>query len=139
MKTLKEIVAGIWVGMMTGVYILFLFICIIVFSLIIFFKKILTWKWVGGTLFSNMKKQRKPGSGRKKGSYSFCNVSLKSMNELFGEKMQIKVSRKWAVEVGLVESDVAAVPENTKAKVNVKVTKFEDDEKVNLEVKETEW
>jgi hypothetical protein len=86
-----------------------------------------------------MKKQRKPGSGRKKGSYSFCNVSLKSMNELFGEKMQIKVSRKWAVEVGLVESDVAAVPENTKAKVNVKVTKFEDDEKVNLEVKETEW
>jgi len=61
------------------------------------------------------------------------------MNELFGEKMQIKVSRKWAVEVGLVESDVAAVPENTKAKVNVKVTKFEDDEKVNLEVKETEW
>ena len=86
-----------------------------------------------------MKKQRKPGSGRKKGSYSFCNVSLKSMNELFGEKMQIKVSRKWAVEVGLVDSDVTSVPENSKAKVNVKVTKFEDDEKVNLEVKETEW
>ena len=86
-----------------------------------------------------MKKQRKPGSGRKKGSYSFCNVSLKSMNELFGEKMKIKVSRKWAVEVGLVNSDVLSVPENSKAKVNLKVTEFEDDEKVNLEVKETEW
>jgi hypothetical protein len=86
-----------------------------------------------------MKKQRKPGSGRKKGSYSFCNVSLKSMNELFGEKMKIKVSRKWAVEVGLVSSDVPAVPENSKTKVNLKVTEFEDDEKVNLEVKETEW
>jgi len=86
-----------------------------------------------------MKKQRKPGSGRKKGSYSFCNVSLKSMNELFGEKMKIKVSRKWAVEVGLVGSDVLSVPENSKAKVNLKVTEFEDDEKVNLEVKETEW
>ena len=86
-----------------------------------------------------MKKQRKPGSGRKKGSYSFCNVTLKSMNELFGEKMKIKVSRKWAVEVGLVNSDVLSVPENSKAKVNLKVTEFEDDEKVNLEVKETEW
>ena len=86
-----------------------------------------------------MKKQRKPGSGRKKGSYSFCNVSLKSMNELFGEKMKIKVSRKWAVEVGLVNSDVMSVPENSKAKVNIKVTKFEDDDKTNLEVKETEW
>jgi hypothetical protein len=86
-----------------------------------------------------MKKTRKPGSGRKKGSYSFCNVPLKAMNELFGEKMNIKVSRKWAVEVGLVDSDVMSVPENSKAKVNLKVTEFEDDEKVNLEVKETEW
>jgi hypothetical protein len=86
-----------------------------------------------------MKKQRKPGSGRKKGSYSFCNVSLKSMNELFGEKMKIKVSRKWAVEVGLVGSDAPAVPENSKAKVNVRVTQFEEDDKTNVEVKETKW
>ena len=86
-----------------------------------------------------MKKQRKPGSGRKKGSYSFCNVSLKSMNELFGEKMKIKVSRKWAVEVGLVGADATAVSENSKAKVNVKVTQFEEDDKTNVEVKETEW
>ena len=53
--------------------------------------------------------------------------------------MNIKVSRKWAVEVGLVDADVAAVSENSKTKVNLKVTEFEDDEKVNLEVKETEW
>jgi hypothetical protein len=71
-----------------------------------------------------MKKTRKPGSGRKKGSYSFCNVTLKDMNELFGEKMNIKVSRKWAVEVGLVNSDVLSVPEGSKT---------------NLELKETEW
>jgi len=87
-----------------------------------------------------MKKTRKPGSGRKKGSYSFCNVTLKSMNELFGEKMKIKVSRKWAVEVGLVNSDVLSVPENSKLRTNIKVTKFdEDDNGVNVEVKETEW
>ena len=86
-----------------------------------------------------MKKTRKPGSGRKKGSYSFCNVSLEAMNDLFGPKMNIKVSRKWAVEVGLVDSDVAAVPENSKAKVNVKVTDFEDEDKTKVEVKETEW
>ena len=61
------------------------------------------------------------------------------MNDLFGPKMNIKVSRKWAVEVGLVDSDVAAVPENSKAKVNVKVTDFEDEDKTKVEVKETEW
>tara|TARA_B100000029_G_scaffold463526_1_gene496905 strand:+ start:651 stop:911 length:261 start_codon:yes stop_codon:yes gene_type:complete len=86
-----------------------------------------------------MKKTRKPGSGRKKGSYSFCNVSLEAMNDLFGPKMNIKVSRKWAVEVGLVESDVQGVPENTKNKVSVKVTDFEDEDKTKVEVKETEW
>lgn len=89
-----------------------------------------------------MKKARKPGSGRKKGSYSFCNVSLEAMNDLFGPKMNIKVSRKWAVEVGLVESDVQGVPDNTKAKVNVKVTDFskeEEDDKTQVEIKETEW
>lgn len=62
------------------------------------------------------------------------------MNELFGEKMNIKVSRKWAVEVGLVNSDVLSVPEGSKTKVNVKVTKFDDGEnETNLELKETEW
>ena len=54
--------------------------------------------------------------------------------------MKIKVSRKWAVEVGLVNSDVLSVPENSKLKTNIKVTEFvDDDDKVNVEVKETEW
>ena len=86
-----------------------------------------------------MKKTRKPGSGRKKGSYSFCNITLEQLNELLRPNMQVKVSRKWAV--GLVDVDVAAVSDQTKKKVNVKVTEFEasDDDKVNVEVKETEW
>lgn len=53
--------------------------------------------------------------------------------------MNIKVSRKWAVEVGLVGSDVLSVPENSKSKVNVKTTEFDDDDKVSVAVKETEW
>jgi len=44
MRTLKEMVVGVWVAMMTIAYLSFLFISIIVFMLIIFFKKILTWK-----------------------------------------------------------------------------------------------
>jgi|TARA_B110001454_G_scaffold73224_1_gene70892 hypothetical protein len=93
-----------------------------------------------------MKKTRKPGSGRKKGSYSFCNITLEALNELLRPNMNVKVSRKWAVDLGLVDSNVAAVSDQTKKKVNVKVTEFEDDQttnlddpKVNLEVKETEW
>ena len=53
--------------------------------------------------------------------------------------MNIKVSRKWAVEVGLVNSDVISVSENSKAKVDVKVTKFDNEDKTNVELKETEW
>ena len=54
--------------------------------------------------------------------------------------MKIKVSRKWAVEVGLVNSNVLAVPENSKLRTNIKVTKFDEgDDGVNVEVKETEW
>ena len=138
MKTLKEIGVGIYTGVLTGIYFLFLFISIIVFSLILFFKKILTWKWIGGTILS-MKKTRKPGSGRKKGSYSFCNITLEALNELLRPNMNVKVSRKWAVDLGLVDTNITAVSDQTKKKVNVKVTEFEDDPKVNLEVKETEW
>ena len=53
--------------------------------------------------------------------------------------MNVKVSRKWAVDLGLVDTDVTAVSDQTQKKVNVKVTEFEDDDKVNVEVKETEW
>ena len=86
-----------------------------------------------------MKKTRKPGSGRKKGSYSFCNITLEQLNSLLRPTMKVKVSRKWAVDLGLVESDVASVPDQTKAKVNLKETNFDDDDKTRVEVKETEW
>jgi len=42
MRTLKEIVVGLWVAVLTTVYILFLFISIILFIPFVFFKKILT-------------------------------------------------------------------------------------------------
>ena len=86
-----------------------------------------------------MKKTRKPGSGRKTGAYSFCNITLEQLNSLLRPTMNVKVSRKWAVDLGLVESDVASVPDQTKAKVNLKETNFDDDDKTRVEVKETEW
>ena len=86
-----------------------------------------------------MKKTRKVGSGRKKGSYSFCNVTLETLNKLLRPSMNVKVSRKWAVDLGVVEGDVPAVSDQTKEKVNIKTTNFEDDERSHVEVKETEW
>ena len=86
-----------------------------------------------------MKKNRKPGSGRKKGSYSFCNITLEQLNSLLQPSLNIKVSRKWAVDLGLVDNNVASVPDQTKATVNVKETSFNDDDGVRVEVKETEW
>jgi len=86
-----------------------------------------------------MKKNRKPGSGRKKGSYSFCNITLEQLNSLLQPSMNIKVSRKWAVDLGLVNSDITSVPDQTKTTVNVNETNFNDDDGVRVEVKETEW
>ena len=86
-----------------------------------------------------MKKKRKPGSGRKKGSYSFCNVTLQQLNELLRPNMVVKVSRKWAVDLGVVQPDISSVSDKTKANVDVKVTDFDDEDKSNLEVKETKW
>jgi len=93
-----------------------------------------------------MKKTRKPGSGRKKGSYSFCNVTLQQLNDLLRPSMTVRVSRKWAVDLGVVDNDITSVSDQPKPTVNVKETKFEDDQTTNLEddgvrveVKETEW
>jgi hypothetical protein len=86
---------------------------------------------------ADKKKKRKVGSGRKKGSYSFCNITLAQLNELLRPNMVVKVSRKWAVDLGVVDSDVAAVSDKTKANVDVKVTNFEDeDDKSHVEVEE---
>ena len=43
-------VVGAWVTLVVVAYILVLFISIIVFSFITLFKKILTRKWIGGTI-----------------------------------------------------------------------------------------
>ena len=86
-----------------------------------------------------MKKTRKPGSGRKKGSFSFCNITLEQLNSLLRPTMNVKVSRKWAVDLGLVGGDVTSVPERT-ATPDVKETDFTNEEdKTRVEVKETEW
>ena len=88
-----------------------------------------------------MKKNRKPGSGRKKGSFSFCNITLEQLNSLLQPSMNIKVSRKWAVDLGLVDGNVASVSDQSKSTVNVKETNFksDDDDGVRVEVKQTEW
>lgn len=93
-----------------------------------------------------MKKTRKPGSGRKKGSYSFCNVTLQQLNNLLRPSMTVRVSRKWAVDLGVVDGSIVSVSDQPKQTVDVKETQFEDDQTTNLEddgvrvdVKETEW
>ena len=83
-----------------------------------------------------MKKTRKKGSGRKKGSYSFCNITLAQLNELLKPNMVVKVSRKWAVDLGVANADVEAVSDKNDQRVNLKVTDFEEDDKTKLEVKE---
>jgi len=86
-----------------------------------------------------MKKTRKPGSGRKKGSYSFCNITLEQLNSLLRPNMNVKVSRKWAVDLGLVDVSTKPVSDQTKTTVNVKTESFDDDDKTRVEVTETEW
>ena len=88
---------------------------------------------------ADKKKKRKVGSGRKKGSYSFCNITLAQLNELLRPNMVVKVSRKWAVDLGVVQSDVTSVSDQTKENVDVKVTNFEEEDKSNLEIKEKKW
>jgi hypothetical protein len=85
---------------------------------------------------ADKKKKRKVGSGRKKGSYSFCNITLAQLNELLRPSMVVKVSRKWAVDLGVVTPDITAVSDNTKENVNVKVTDFEENDKTHVEVEE---
>jgi hypothetical protein len=86
-----------------------------------------------------MKKTRKPGSGRKKGSYSFCNITLEQLNSLLRPNMNVKVSRKWAVDLGLVDVSTAPISDQTKPTVNVKETNFNEDDGTRVEVKQTDW
>ena len=55
------------------------------------------------------KKQRKPGSGRVKGSYSFARISLKDLNKVFpNREIPIIISRRWAEAVGIKVRSVKA-------------------------------
>ena len=86
------------------------------------------------------KKQRKVGSGRKKGSVSFIQVTLEQLNEILGPKATVLVSRKWAETVGLEGTAVVATPQtiNAAAGVEPKRKKQEsNDEQVDVQL--TEW
>ena len=87
------------------------------------------------------KKQRKVGSGRKKGSVSFVQLSLEQLNEMLGPKATVLVSRKWAETVGLQGTAVVATPQpiNTAAGVEPKSKKQEVQEEPQVEVQLTEW
>lgn len=46
-------------------------------------------------------RERKPGSGRTKGSVSFSYIKLNKLNKILNEDMQIPVSRVWLRNLGL--------------------------------------
>jgi len=82
------------------------------------------------------KKTRKVGSGRKKGSYSFLQVSLANLNETLKDSATVLVSRKWAEQIGLsgqvfvanaqamnTAGEPAAKPEDT-APVDMQLTEW---------------
>lgn len=47
---------------------------------------------------------RKSGSGRRKGSTSFSNVTLNELQKFCGESMQVPVSRKWLEQIGVLSA-----------------------------------
>lgn len=64
---------------------------------------------------ADSKKVKRPGSGRTKGSFSFVNISLgdlrKHLND--AEAIPIRVSRKWAEDVGFKDIHSAPVKDLT--------------------------
>ena len=89
------------------------------------------------------KKQRKVGSGRKKGSVSFTQVTLEQLNESLGPKATILISRKWAETVGIAGQMVTATPQVINSAAGVEPTpkkkKEESKEETPVEVQLTEW
>ena len=86
-------------------------------------------------------KKRKVGSGRKKGSVSFSQVTLEQLNEILGPKATVLISRKWAETVGIAGQMVTATPQNIKEAAGAKPTrkKKESKEETKIEVAVTEW
>jgi len=86
-------------------------------------------------------KKRKVGSGRKKGSVSFSQVSLEQLNDMLGPKATVLISRKWAEAVGIAGQMVTATPQTINAAAGVEPTrkKKESKEEASVEVQLTEW
>jgi hypothetical protein len=86
-------------------------------------------------------KKRKVGSGRKKGSVSFSQVTLEQLNDILGPKATVLISRKWAETVGIAGQMVTATPQNINAAAGVEPTlkKKESKEETKIEVAVTEW
>lgn len=87
------------------------------------------------------KKQRKVGSGRKKGSVSFTQVTLEELNDMLGPKATILISRKWAETIGLAGQAIVATPQNINAAAGIEPSpkKKESKEEAPIEVAVTEW
>jgi hypothetical protein len=86
-------------------------------------------------------KKRKVGSGRKKGSVSFSQVTLEQLNEILGPKGTVLISRKWAETVGIAGQMVTATPQviNIAAGVEPTKKKKETKEEPQVEVSLTSW
>ena len=87
------------------------------------------------------KKQRKVGSGRKKGSVSFTQVTLEQLNDMLGSKATILGSRKWAETIGLAGQAIVATPQNINVAAGVEPTrqKKTQEPEPQVEVELTEW
>lgn len=87
------------------------------------------------------KKQRKVGSGRKKGSVSFAQVTLEQLNDMLGSKATILVSRKWAETIGIAGQAIVATQQNINVAAGVEPTpkKKETKEEAPIEVSLTSW
>jgi len=73
----------------------------------------MVWHYVGIMSKVTLNKDgtpRKTGSGRKKGSTSFTNVTLADLKMFCGEAMQIPVSRKWLEQMGAAIQGTAPTP-----------------------------
>ena len=87
------------------------------------------------------KKQRKVGSGRKKGSVSFTQVTLEQLNDMLGSTATILVSRNWAETIGLAGQAIVATPQNINVAAGVEPTpqKKTQETEPQVEVELTEW
>jgi hypothetical protein len=84
---------------------------------------------------SAIKKIKRPGSGRTKGSFSFVTVTMKDLNTKFADpEMPVIISRKWAEQVGF--KDIVSKPatdtihsiegKTPETKVPAKIVSFDD-------------